>query len=138
MPFECDISTEKNIKKDDPRFGEKVIDWITECDRSSTSSTTVFVLKYVEDDNIYNYLVYRRGVECAFNTYIETLKNSLKEFLNLSFADKTVQEDYESESLTYIRYVGQREPELNIFSFTEDGSENLGYVIRTVYYEFMK
>lgn len=140
LPFEGDLNTRWNIKIPSEDENSSVADWIAECDKASADACGTYVLMLCEplsDGNTaYSYLIYSRvlSADYDYKSSAETLKTSAKEIVNITYS---ASEASGGESrgntvkrLDFIRYVGQREPELNIIEEIAEESGYVGYIKR--------
>ena len=140
LPFEGDLNTRWNIKIPSEDENSSVADWIAECDKASADACGTYVLMFCEalsDGNTaYSYLSYSRvlSADHDYKSSAETLKTSAKEIVNITYSAPEASGSESSgdtvKRLDFIRYVGQREPELNIIEEISGETDYIGYIKR--------
>ncbi|MCI5513263.1 MAG: hypothetical protein MR471_03990 [Clostridia bacterium] len=141
VPFEGNLSNSWNIKIPSDDENKSVADWIAECDKESADACGTYVLMLCEalsDGNTaYSYLIYSRilSADYDYKASAETLKTSAKEIVNITYSAPEASGSESSgdmvKRLDFIRYVGQREPELNIIEEISGENDCIGYIKRT-------
>lgn len=141
VPFEGNLSNSWNIKIPSDDENKSVADWIAECDKASADACGTYVLMLCEalsDGNTaYSYLIYSRilSADYDYKASAETLKTSAKEIVNITYSAPEASGSESSgdmvKRLDFIRYVGQREPELNIIEEISGENDYIGYIKRT-------
>ena len=141
VPFEGNLSSSWNIKIPLENENKSVADWINECDKASADACGTYVLMFCEalgDGNTaYSYLIYSRvlSADHDYKSSAETLKTSAKEIVNITYSAPEVSGNESSgdtvKRLDFIRYVGQREPELNVMEEISGETDYIGYIKRT-------
>lgn len=141
LSFEGDLNTRWDIKIPSSDENSSVADWIDECDKASAEACGTYVLIFCESlsdgNTAYSYLIYSRILSAGYDykSSAETLKTSTKEIVNITYSAPEVSGSVSNEDtvkrLDFIRYVGQREPELNIIEDVSGETGYVGYIKRT-------